>query len=75
MLYELRIDTYVEDIHDYADVRDKLHDILHKMKVIKPGGPAQQCSVIDVIENHHDESPASPCILRWHWDNCPAPPP
>ena len=71
MLYELRAFIYVENAHDLADVRDKLRDLVPKMKVINPCTEAQECSTIDLIENHHDESPHEPCHILQHWDNCP----
>lgn len=75
MLYELRIDVYVEHQSDLNDVLDKLNDLKHEMKVINPGQPDQECSVIETIENHHDVHPALPCFELSHWDNCPLLPP
>lgn len=74
MLYELRINVFVENQDTYGDVMDKLNDIKPNMKVIKPGQPNQECSVIDLIENHHDESPNGHCYELSHWDNCPGSP-
>lgn len=71
MIYQLRIDCYADNQADFEDVLDKLDDLKPQLKVIKPGQPNQQCSVIDVIENHHDETPPSPCHDIAHWDNCP----
>ena len=71
MLYELRIDIFVDKEDDLHDVLDKLNDLKPDMKVIKPGEPDQECSTIDVIENHHDETPPQPCHELSHWDNCP----
>lgn len=71
MLYELRINCFCENQSDFDDVLDKLDDLKPDMKVINPGTEAQECSVIDLIENHHDEDPHIPCREISHWDNCP----
>lgn len=71
MLYELRIDIFVEHQGDLDDVIDKLNDLKPDMKVIKPGQPDQECSTIDVIECRHDMTPPEPCTEVSHWDNCP----
>lgn len=70
-MYELRIDVFCENEVDYTDVMDKLDDLKPIMKVINPGQLNQQCSVIDLILNRHDESPRAPCTEISHWDNCP----
>lgn len=75
MIYELRIDVYFTDKDAFDDAVDKLNDGKDQMTVINPGQPDQQCSVIDQIENHHDQSPLKPCHLINHWDNCPLTPP
>jgi len=72
MIYELRINIYVEFQHVLEDVLDKLDDLKPQMKVIKPGQPDQQCSTIEVMENHHDMTPPDPCSQISHWDNCPS---
>lgn len=71
MFYELRVNVFVEHLGDLDDVLDKMDDLKDDMKVVNPGTEQQECSVIDVIENHHDEPPPHPCHELSHWDNCP----
>lgn len=73
MLYQLRVNAYCETLAAFIDVLDKLDDLKSSMKVIKPGQENQECSRINVIENHHDMTPPGPCHEISHWDNCPAP--
>lgn len=74
MLYELRTRIFCQTQSDFDDVIDKLDGLKPDMKVINPGQPNQECSVIEIIENRHDESPHAPCNEISHWDNCPAGP-
>lgn len=71
MIYQLRIDCYADNQQDFDDVLDKLNDLKPDLKVIHAEEPDQQCSTIDLIENHHDQTPPGPCYQISHWDNCP----
>lgn len=71
MIYEFRLNIFVENQGDLVDVQDKLDDLKPNMKVINPDQPDQECSVIELIECYHDESPHKPCPVIDHWDNCP----
>lgn len=75
MMYQLRVNAFCEHASDFDDVLDKLDDLKPDMKVINPGQENQECSTIDLIENHHDEPPPHPCHPISHWDNCPLSPP
>jgi len=71
MIYQLRLTAFCEHAGDFDDVLDKLDDLKPKMKVVNPGQLDQECSVIELIECHHDETPPEPCIILSHWENCP----
>jgi len=71
MFAQLRVTVFCEKVDDFEDVIDKLIDLQDKMKVVNPGQPNQECSVIDSLICHHDTDPAEPCELLYHWDNCP----
>jgi len=74
MLYEVQATLYLVE---EDEGRDFLHDCLvalPKATVIHPGQSNQQCSIAELIDNHHDEDPNAPCIVIEHHDNCPSPP-
>lgn len=72
MIYELRVSVFLKDRSVLRDILQELERRKRFMKVVKPGTPQQQCSMIDVIKCRHDESPVEPCTLVSHWDNCPS---
>lgn len=74
MIYELRIDCFFADQASFDDAVDKLNDGKASMIVVNPGHADQQCSVIEQLHCHHDETPHIPCTLIDHWDNCPPAP-
>ena len=74
MIYELRTTIFCDSQANFDDVLDKLNDLKPQMRVINPGQTNQECSLLDVIENHHGEIPPAPCRELSHWDNCPSPP-
>lgn len=75
MIYELRTTIFAENHDAFDDVLDKLNDLKPNLKVLHPGADNQECSVIEVIECNHDETPPQPCHDISHWDNCPLEPP
>lgn len=69
MIYQLRVNIYVKDLSELDDVIDKLEDLSEKAQVVNPGQENEECSVFEVIKNHHDENPNGACEIISHWDN------
>lgn len=63
MIYQVRANLYF-DSEDEA--RDFYHDCdlaFAKSTIVHPTEPNAEFSRIELIENHHDESPTAPCLL------------
>lgn len=71
MIYQVRANLFLSDIHIPDQIKQAILLIWHHAQVINPCSPNQECSFVDVIENHHDEHPTNPCTLIFHKDNCP----
>ena len=69
MIYQVRAELYVQNHHDLDDVLDKIEDLKDKLLVVNPGQENEECSIIETIENRHDENPNGACEIRFHWDN------
>lgn len=74
MIYQLKATLFFTDLDPISDIHDKILDHFPDALVINPGQDAQECSVLDIIECHHDEHPPLPCGELYHKDNCPLQP-
>lgn len=73
MFHQVRINAFFDNYGVALGLVQHAMGLTDNMKVINPGEPHQECSVIDYIENHHDEPPPHPCTELSHWDNSPSP--
>jgi len=73
MIYQVRANLYFDDEDEARDFYHDCQVALGKAAVIHPGGLNEEFSLIELIENHHDEHPRAPCdcIER----RCSYPPP
>lgn len=74
MIYQVRLNLYFTSEDEANDFYHDGEIALPKATVINPLTPNQECSIIELIENHHDEDPHAPCYLIKSQDNCPVPP-
>lgn len=63
MLYELRCTLFFATLDPIKDIRDKINDHWGDAQVINPDLPSREDSIVELLENHHDEDPTSPCTL------------
>ena len=71
MLFEIRATLYFDTLTIPEEIKQALLKVWAHAKVVNPCSENQECSVINVLQNHHDDNPHEPCILLWHKDNCP----
>jgi len=63
MIYQVRANLFFDE---QDEARDFYHDCelaLPKGISVNPGTDYSEVSVIELIENHHDEDPHAPCHL------------
>ena len=63
MLYQVRANLFFDE---EDEARDFYHDCqlaFHKAIAVNPDTTNRENSEIELIENHHDEDPNSPCLL------------
>jgi len=74
MIYQVRANIYFND-------KDEARDFYHDCEVAYPKGidlnpdtVATEFSIVQLIENHHDESPNAPCDCIERLCSYPPPP-
>lgn len=74
MIYQIRANLYFLDYDAIVDIKDKILDHFPNATVIKPNSDSEEFSILEIIENHHDENPNSQCSLIFQMYNQPSPP-
>ena len=69
MIYELRLRALFKEKAQLIKAMQLIDGLKDKVTIINPGQPTEELSWIDIIENHHDQNPAAPCEMTFHWDN------
>jgi len=69
MIYQLSLTAYFCERYLTHEITEKLQALIPRLAQVNPGTAEEEESYLDVIENHHDEHPASPCQTLLHWDN------
>ena len=63
MINQVRANLYFIDPDEAIDFYHDCEIALEKSAIINPDTPNQEPSKIELIKNHHDESPHAPCVL------------
>lgn len=71
MFYQLRANLFFTDRDPINDIIEEIQHRWDKAQVVNPGTEAQECSEVEIVENHHDADPNEPCAELYHENNCP----
>jgi len=63
MFYEVRATLYFLEQDEAEDFYHDCDMAYLKTMNVNPDTPSTECSIAQLIENHHDESPNAPCVL------------
>lgn len=63
MIYQVRANIYFDELDEARDFYHDCELAIEKGLVVNPNSLNAEPSKIDLIENHHDESPHSACLL------------
>lgn len=74
MIYQVRATLFFDDADEAGDFYHDCENALPKATVVNPLTQNQECSCIELLKNHHDENPPSPCRTIEFDHNCPSPP-
>lgn len=74
MIYQIRANLFFNTLDIPNDLKQQLLNIWQHAQVINPLTENEEASIIEVIENHHDEHPTAPCSLLFIKTNSPTPP-
>lgn len=63
MIYQVRANLYFSEQDEAKDFYHDCDVAFPKATSVNPDTEHAEFSVIELIENHHDESPHTPCLL------------
>jgi len=73
MKYQVRANLYFDERDEAEDFFHDCQLALPKSIVLNPATPNQEPGRIELLENHHDEDPNTPCELEFEVNNAPQP--
>lgn len=69
MIYEVTARLFFTEHDEALDFYHDCEIAFLKSQVVNPGAENEEPSIIELIENHHDENPNEPCLALAHRDN------
>jgi len=74
MIYQVRASLYFDEEDEARDFYHDCENAYVKSIICNPNTEASEYSIIELIENHHDEDPNGPCNLLSSETSQPSPP-
>lgn len=74
MIYQLRTTLFFSTLDAIEDIKDKILDHWPNALAINPDTSNSEYSILELIENHHDDDPNGACTLIYTLTNEPPPP-
>lgn len=63
MIYQVRANLYFKQEAHARSFEKYCRAIFPQATSINPASVNSELSIVELIENHHDESPTAPCLL------------
>lgn len=64
MIYQVNATLFFREEDEAKDFYHDCEKALPKAMTVNPDGENSEASIIELIDNHHDESPNASCFVR-----------